>query len=251
MNIPPVARWFIQGVVIFALLVTMVWLTIVTVNFTSKIRAESLLKDIQTLRAEQSTTADVQRIMSLHGGGPSRSSYASFCTPMDGAYDVWTGNQAVYWFERSVPILGRLGLRPWGTSATVVLCEGRVCYLHYSVGMEDPNGHWNWVIETRLLPKEQINGFGEEHPSVKVSTRDYKGARRLQSELASDATDEERRLAFAYDFSCVTRLRGCRQRCEIAPLLWQAEYQQSLNTGWTMPLEETTDPHCKFAKQSH
>jgi hypothetical protein len=52
MNIPPVARWFIQGVVIFALLVTMVWLTIVTVNFTSKIRAESLLKDIQTLRAE-------------------------------------------------------------------------------------------------------------------------------------------------------------------------------------------------------
>jgi hypothetical protein len=170
---------------------------------------------------------------------------------MDGAYDVWTGNQAVYWFERSVPILGRLGLRPSGTSATVVLREGRVCYLHYSVGMEDPNGQWNWVIETTLLPKEQINGFGEEHPSFKVSTRDYKGARRLQSELASDATDEERRLAFAYDFSCVTRLRGCRQRCEIAPLLWQAEYQQTLNTGWPMPLEETTDPRCKFAKQSH
>lgn len=251
MNIPPVARWFMQGFVVYVLLVTLVWLTIVVVNFTSRIRAESLLKDIQTLRAEQSTTADVQRIMSLHGGGPSRSSYASFCTPMDGAYDVWTGNRTIYWFERSVPILGRLGLRPWGTSATVVLRAGRVCYLDYSVGMEDPYGQWNWVIETRLLPKEQINAFWEEHPSFKVSTRDFKGARRLRSELASDATDEERRLAFAYDFSCVTRFRGCRQRCEIAPLLWQAEYRQSLNTGWAMPLEETTDPRCKSAKQSH
>jgi len=63
-----------------------------------------------------------------------------------------------------------------------------------------------------------------------------------------EATEEERRRAFTYDFSCVTRFRGCRQPCEIAPLVWQDVYQQSLNSGWTTLVEEASDPHCKFAQ---
>lgn len=251
MGAPPIARWFLQGVVILALLLVLVSLTLFAANFLYRTKAENLLRDIQTLRLEESTTKDVERIMSRDGGGPSPSSYASFCAPMSGAYDVWIGGRTIYWLELTLPTLRRLGPRPWVSSATVVLREGRVCYLHYGIGMEDPNGQWQWAVETSLLPEEQILGLDREHPSFKASTRDFKGARRLTGELSREATEEERRIAFTYDFSCVTRFRGCQGRCEIAPLLWKAVYQKSLNSGWAMPPEETNDPHCKVAEQAH
>lgn len=239
-------RWILQGVFVFAVLMLTIVLTIFAVNFTCRKKAESLLKDIRTLRVALSTTADVERIMTRHGGSPSQS-YASFCTPMDVAYDVWTGSRAINRLERSVPILSRFGLRQWGTGATVILRGGRVCYLRYGVGMEDPNGVWEWGVESILLRSDVS---GEEHHGYKVGTRDDRGVRKLRSELTPEATEDERRRAFTYDFSCVTRFRGCQQRCEIAPLVWKDVYQQSLNSGWTMPLEETSDPHCKIAENT-
>jgi hypothetical protein len=247
MHLPPFVRGILQGLFVFAVLMLTIFLTIFAVNFTYRKKAEGLLKDIRTLRAAQSTKADVERIMSRHGGSPSQS-YASFCTPIDGAYDVWTGSQGINRLERDIPILRRFGLRQWGTGATVVLRRGRVCYLHYGVGMEDPNGQWQWSVESNLMPDRQSDVFGDEQPRYKVGTRDYKGVRRLRSELTPEATEEERRRAFTYDFSCVTRFRGCRQPCEIAPLVWQDVYQQNLNSGWTTPVEEVSDPHCKFAE---
>jgi hypothetical protein len=249
MHIPPFARGILQGLFVYAALMLTVFLTVFAVNFTYRKKAESLLKDIRMLRAAQSTKADVEQIMSRHGGSPSQS-YASFCTPIDGAYDVWTGSQAINRLERDIPILSRFGLRQWGTGATVVLRGGRVCYLHYGVGMEGPNGHWQWSVESNLMPDRKSDLSGVEQRRYEVEARDYKGVRRLRSELTPEATDEERRRAFTYDLSCVTRFRGCRQPCEIAPLVWQDIYQQSLNSGWTMPVEEASDPHCKFAENA-
>jgi hypothetical protein len=249
MQIPPFARGILQGLFVFAALMLAIFLTIFAVNFKYRKKAEGLLKDIRTLRADKSTTADVERIMSRHGGSPSKS-YASFCTPSDGAYDVWTGSQTINRLGRSVPLLSRFGLRQWGTGATVVLRSGRVCYLHYGVGMEDPNGQWQWSVESNLIPDGQSDVSGDEQRRYKVGTRDYKGVRRLRSELTPEATEEERQRAFTYDFSCVTRLRGCRQPCEIAPLVWQDVFQQSLHLGWTLPVEETSDPHCKPAENT-
>src|SRR5690348_8462081 len=128
MPIPSSVRWILQGVLVFVLLVVVTSLTIFAANFTHRIKAETLLKDIQNLHVEQSTTADVQRIMNRHGGGPSQG-YASFCTPMDGAYAASTGSRTINWLDRSVPVLKRLGLRQWNTGATVILRKGRVCYL--------------------------------------------------------------------------------------------------------------------------
>lgn len=249
MGIPPFARGILQGVFVFAVLMLTIVLTIFAVNFTYRKKAEGLLKDIRTLRVDLSTTADVERIMTRHGGSRSPP-YASFGTPMGGAYDVWTGSRAINQLERSVPILSRFGLRQWGTGATVILRGGRVCYVRYGVGMEDPRGVWEWGVESILLPKGRSDVAGEEHRGYKVGTRDDRGVRRLRSELTPEATEDERRRAFTYDFSCVTRFRGCRQPCEIAPLVWKDVYQQSFGSGWTMPLEETSDPHRKIAENT-
>jgi hypothetical protein len=251
MDIPPIARWILQGVFVFAALILTISLTLLAANFVHKRRAEGILKDIRTLRAVQSTTADVQRIMNRHGGGPSQA-YASFCDPADGAYSVGTASQTISWLDRSVPVLRRFGLRQWDAQATVILRGGRVCYLNYSVSMEDPEDEWLWRVESSLLPDAHSDSsiYADEHWGYKVGIRDYKGVRALRSKLTLEATEDERYKAFAFDFSCVTRFRGCRQPCEIAPLLWQDVYQLSLKSVFIIPVEEATDPHCKFAEKT-
>ncbi len=107
-------------------------------------------------------------------------------------------------------------------------------------------GEWEWGVEVNLVPTGLVNTYGEQHDAYRIATRDYKGVRKLRSELSLDATEEQRRRAFNLDFSCVTNVSGCRQRCEIAPLLWQDVYRLSPEGGWTMPAEETKDPRCKL-----
>ena len=248
MNIHPFARWILQGFVIFTFLILVVLLTSLAINFRYRRKAERLLQDVQSLRVGQSTTADVLRIMSSNGGGPGQSSSSS-CTPKDGAYDVWTGSQSIERLEQSVPVLRRFGLRQWATAATVILREGRVCYVRYGVDMMDHSGEWEWVIDTKLLPAGQLSVSGTEYSAYRIGTKDFKGMRMLRSELAPGATEEKRRRAFTYDFSCVTSFRGCRQRCEISPLVWQDVYQDSLQASWKLPIEETSDPRCAFAEK--
>jgi len=250
MSRSPIVRWILQGFVAFALLAFSVVLTVFIVNVTYRYRAESLLSDLQTLRVGKSTTADVQRIMNRHGGSTSPS-YPSFCTPIDGAYDVWIGSQPIARLAQSIPFLRRFGLRPWGTAATVVLREGRVCFLSYSLAMEDPKGNWEWQIESTLLPEQMNEVLGTEHHGYRTGTQDIRNFRILRSEVTPQATEEQRREAFTYDLSCVTSFRGCRGRCQIAPLVWEKVYRESINEGGKMPLEETSDPHCKFAESTN
>jgi hypothetical protein len=115
--------------------------------------------------------------------------------------------------------------------------------------MEDPAGKWQWGVETMLLAKEYTYGWGGEQSDFRVFTRDYRGVRILGSTVAREATEEQRQLAFSYDFSCVTRFGGCQQRCELAPLVWRAAIERSTNSHWALPVEETQDPRCKFEDQ--
>jgi len=250
MHIPSFARSILQGFLVFAALVCVIFLAILTINFTFRRRAEKLLEDIRTLRPGQSTRADVERIMWQHGGGPSGAT-ASFCSPSDGAYGVWVGSQTLNRIGRSAPLLRYLGLRQWGTTGTVILREGQVCFVQYAVGMAGPIGKLDWNIDTELLPDEDIDISMGQPARYKVNTRDYKGVRRVHSELTPKATAEERRRAFTYDFSCLTSMRGCQQPCEFSPLVWQDIYLQSLQSGYALPAEEMNAVECKVRVASH
>jgi hypothetical protein len=249
-TMPPIFKWILQGFGIFAFIVCMTSLAIYAINFRSRLRAEALLRDVRALRVEQSTTEQVKQMMIRHGGSPSNS-YASFCEPRDGAYDVWTGSVTIYRISQALPVLERLGLHPWGTAATVVLRNGRACFVTYGFGMMAPRGDWQWEIQTRLMPTRTIDASSTTLSGYKSGTRDFKGVRWLRSELTPAATEEERRRAFSYDFSCLTRFTGCRQRCEVAPLVWLDVYGDSLRSNWRMPAEETNDPRCKLLEQAH
>jgi hypothetical protein len=108
------------------------------------------------------------------------------------------------------------------------------------------------VVERGLDGGDQV---GELQPAadIRAALSDFRrdGLDCVEGQLSREATEEERRIAFTYDLSCVTRFRGCQGRCEIAPLLWKAVYQKSLKYGWAMPPEETNDPHCKVAEREH
>lgn len=239
----PFIKWILQGCAIFAFLLVAVLLTAFAINFIYQRKAVALLEDIRTLRVEQSTADEVRQIMFRHGGRPDNL-YASFCDPSDGGYDVETANQTINRIATAVPVLQRFGLKPWATGANVVLSNGRVCYVKYSFGMLAPTGKWYWAIETELVPSDRLGQF-TPYVRYRVGTRDHFVTRWLRSHLTPEATGDERRRAFTYDYSCFTRLPGCRQRCEVAPLLWLDAYTNTLGTPWSMPAEETDDPRCK------
>lgn len=239
-----------RGVAAFLLLVFVVYLGVLSINIKYRRKVEGLLHDIQTLRVGESTTADVQRIMSRYGGGKSESR-ASFCELLEGAYGVSIGGQAVVRFEQLLPVLSRLGARPWAVGATVLLRGGRVCYVSYRVMMQSPTRTRDWLVESELVPEGTINWSDAERSRYWTTANDIRNLRVLRSQAAPLATEEQRREAFGYDFSCVSSLIGCRARCQIAPLMWRDAYRESLLEGWSMPPEEARDPRCKLGQQLH
>lgn len=249
MACPRIARWILNGVFVYLLLVLTIFLVVFAINFRHRHKAEGLLRDLGTLRVGQSTAGDVQQIMDRYGGGPNHSS-ANVCPLADSAQGVSTDNQPINRLAQSVPVLGRVGLRRWGVVATILLQGGTVCYLSYDIVMEDPKGEWTWMIRTTALPAGKIDVPNPEHPGYRVRTQDLRNLRILDSKVTTESSEEERQHTFKFDLSCVTKIRGCRQRCEIAPLIWHDVYLASQKASWTLPVEETSDPRCNRAQST-
>jgi hypothetical protein len=244
MSVPKTTRWILQGVLVYVLFVLTISLAIYAINLIQRFKAEGLLRDVTTLRVGQSTEAEVRRIISRYGGGPSQTS--GVCGRVEAAYNVWTGNQTLGRVARAVPVLSRVGLRQWGVAATILLQGQTVCYVSYNFGMQDSKGGLPSSVESILLPTGKIHEPVAEHPGYKVGIRDLWDGHRLRSEVTPEASEEQRRHAL----SCVTRIRGCQQRCEIAPLVWRDAYWERQKASSSLPIEETSDPRCRFAQKT-
>jgi hypothetical protein len=248
MSVQKTTRWILQGVLVYVLFVLTISLAIYAINLKQRFKAAGLLRDVTTLRVGQSTEAEVQRIISRYGGGPSQSS--GVCGRVEAAYNVWTGNQTVGRVARAVPVLSRVGLHQWGVAATILVQGQAVCYVSYNFGMQDSNGGLPSSVESILLPTGKIYEPVAEHPGYKVGIRDLWDGHRLRSEVTPEASEEQRRRALSYDLSCVTRIRGCQQRCEIAPLVWRDAYWELQKASLSLPIEETSNPRCRFAQKT-
>lgn len=250
MTVPRTIRWILQGVFAFTIFVAAIYLFIFAVNSIYGRQAEHLLRDVGTLQVGSSNTEDVLRIMSRYGGGPSEG-YASFCKSADAVYSASVGNRTLNRVGEKVPVLRLFGFRLWAAGVMVLLERGRVCFVSSELVMNDSIGKWTWDFDTSALPAGTIEFPNVEHPGYSVYTQDLRDRRILRTEVTSEATDGERQHAFAFDLSCLTRIGGCKQRCELAPLVWQELYRESEGANWALPKEETSDPLCAFAESKH
>ncbi len=243
MQVPPTVRWIGQGVFAFTVLILTIYLAIFAVNSMHRRNAESLLRDVRTLKVGESKTEDVQRIMFRYGGGPTQG-HSSFCDSADAAYGTSVGSRTLNRVGQAVPILRHLGLRPWTLGVMVLSEQGRVCFVSYQLFMNDSVGKWTWSFRSWALPAGKMETPNREHPGYSVRTQDLRDLRILWSEVTTQATEEERLHAFTFDLSCVTRVGGCKQRCEVAPFAWQDLYRESQKMQWALPTEETSDSRC-------
>ena len=197
MSVPKTARWILQGVLVYVLFVLTISLAIYAINVKQRSKAEGLLRDVTTLRVGQSTEADVRRVISRYGGGPTQAS--GVCGSVDAGYNVWTGNQTLGRVARAVPVLSRVGLHQWGVAAEILLQGQTVCYVSYNFDMQDSKGGLRSSVESILLPTGKIHEPVAEHPGYKVGIGDRWDGHRLRSEVTPEASEEQRQHALTYD----------------------------------------------------
>jgi hypothetical protein len=216
-------------------------------NHRNRQRAESLLNDIRSFKAGDTTQADIERLVQRHDGEKQRYGYASACPSADVFYGVRILNEPLIKVEVAHPWLHTFGARPWWVSATFFLKEGRLCYLAYTVS-EWPHNNENTELSARavLAPSADelsvVIGDKENH-RYGISNRLIRNSSHsLEVTLAPNATDTERNHAFGFDLSCLTSLRGCEQVCQFVPLVW-SDYLRRLTTeGQVITHQEECNP---------
>jgi hypothetical protein len=77
-----------------------------------------------------------------------------------------------------------------------------------------------------------------------VSLGSMKGTQYVRSKVTTKATDGQAQRAFNLDLNCLTRLGGCRLRCEVMPSAWLDYQKEAKEKGWDLPPDELADPRC-------
>jgi hypothetical protein len=77
-----------------------------------------------------------------------------------------------------------------------------------------------------------------------VSLGSMKGTQYVRSKVTTKATDGQVQRAFKLDLNCLTRLGGCRLRCEVMPSAWLDYQKEAKEKGWDLPPDELADPRC-------
>jgi len=211
-------------------------------NFHTRSRAELLLADLRTIQVGRSTTQNVEAVVRLFPVEPTGGS-SSDCPGADRSYAIRVADDTVNRLGFSLPALQRLGVRPWGAVALILLDHGRLCSAEYSVGAS------TGVDDQELRASTTIGSAGDPllgGRPYNVSASLVRGHLHLfRVVVAPSATEEQRRHAFDFDLSCVSSFRGCRAVCELMPSAWLDYLEERRANGWPMPPEEAQDPRCK------
>jgi hypothetical protein len=245
-SLRPTVRWICWTGVLFCVSFLGAISLALFLNLQTKGRAEDLLRATRAIKTGESTTADVQRLADRFHGRLNPYLRASRCPSADSAYGVQIENGALNRLGGTIPFLRRLGLRPWGVAAMFLLQGGRVCFAQYAVGVYPLDEEPIFELSATALPLGS-DGFDPKYHSYSVGKRLHRGVCYFESEVAPEATPEEKQHAFAFDFSCTTTMRGCLRISELAPLAWSDFSSRSKEQMWVSEHGEDkpSESYCK------
>jgi hypothetical protein len=198
---------------------------------------------MRTLKAGESTMSDVQRIVDRYRGQRSVGLSGS-CSSPDASYSVGIYSDTLFWVSEMLPTLRKLGLKPWSAGGTFLVKNGLLCYSDYALRIAG-DADDELKVSVALQPSgsgvysdPQNHRYGIDNGVL----RHY--IHRLEVSVTPEANSEELRHAFQFNFSCLTGIIGCRQPCELLPLVWMDYVKRSRDLGWAVPQEEANDPKC-------
>jgi len=130
-----------------------------------------------------------------------------------------------------------------------LLKDGLLCYLEYSVEIArgDKDQEVRASVTAQPLGSDIFSDLQNHRYGIDDGVvRQY--IHRLAAAVSPEADPEEHRHAFQFDLACLTSFQGCRQPCEILPLVWMDYVKRSRDLGWRLPQEAENDPKCASLK---
>jgi hypothetical protein len=241
-----IALFFVGAIV---LVVICAQLLLLGVNAQVRRRAEALLQDMRTLKAGESTMSEVQRIVDRYRGQKSVG-FTGSCSSPDASYSIGVYSDALLRVGETLPTLRKYGVKPWSAGGTLLVKNGLLCYSDYVVRIPAGDADQELKVSVAIQPSgssvysdPQNHRYGIDNGVV----RHY--IHRLEVSVTPEASSEELRHAFQFNFSCLTGITGCRQPCELLPLVWRDYVRRSHDLGWTLPQEEANDSKCASLTQ--
>ncbi len=152
------------------------------------------------------------------------------CSDADAIYGINVGptyklNRIAAYF----PGLGRFGLHPWDTGASLFFKNQKLICFSQTVRTWRPNG--DAIFAQAYMIFLPLTG-SDDAKTYNVSSMRLRGnIYRLEASVSSKSTPQERERAFTIDLRCVTSSTGCVSPAEIMPQSWQRYLQTSATTG--------------------
>ncbi len=211
-------------------------------------QAESLLKELKNIQIGRSTRGDIEPIIRSFPQTDSHGA-SSDCPDADQSYGFRVASDPMSRLGLAHPFLRKIGLRPWGGIALVLLRHGAVCFVEYSIETTTGIGDKELIASAQIGSAQNPLLDGQRY-HVRGSL--VRGRLDTMDAIASGAaTDEERRHALDFDLSCLTAFRGCQSHCELMPSAWLDYMKERRANGWSLPSDATENSHCRSLTAEH
>lgn len=177
--------------------------------------SRDLTQLLRQLQVGQTTEADIKKIASKYGGKyfpPTEATQYSLPQPAHYHFEISSPYVTVGESTHAFP-----GLRLWTISAYLYVEDGSLASLSSSqhISRSDDFNLSTNVELTRTNNPTGLYDFGPYY--VYEAHITGPAGERFGVKLSSEATADERRKAFDFNFSCLTQLRECRHVCEMMP----------------------------------
>lgn len=216
-------------------------LTLYAANLRAAKDAEGLLQDVRNLQVGRSTQDDVEAIVRQYGGNVDGPSERPGCERYDRTRAVTVTSQISDWIGWRAPFLRPFGDQRWRVDTYFATYHDRLCCARYRLRAEPRDESHALNVAVTLSDNTPSEGQG----AYDASFRNIHNVHDLQSIAMGGATTEERHEAFGLDLSCLTRVGGCREVCEVMPSAWFDYQRKARANGWVLPPDEADDPRCK------
>jgi hypothetical protein len=211
-------------------------------NLRAERKAASLLRDLRKVQIGESTEIDVQHILGSYGlqqwGVTS-----GFCKSADAGYAAVVRNDALDRLGLRSSALRPFGNRAWSAEAVVLTDHDRVCAVLYFLRALRSDGVRE--VSVHVYDQQNLSNPFYRQPPYDVSARVYKDSLDFTTRLTIDSTNDQRQHALDFDLSCLSRVGGCRQPCELMPSVWLDYQRRARAEGLALPPDEFSDPRCK------
>ena len=201
-------------------------------------RAEALEAELQKLTVGRSDYKAARVIATKFGAIPFENYQDDSCTYgyFESCHYMIPSNRNREMMQELLlrhPSLRHLGLHDWSGSARIYIEHGIVQQYAFMILYKTSDGHSRGLAaeEGETLPKDRdvqarmSNSYSVERNGV-LGGRPNDPAFFLESSLTPAATPTERQRAWHFEFSCLSRLQGCGEICEVMPDAWRDFYKQ-------------------------